>query len=265
METSGEAPRAPGFSREVAISFRDQLREARSKTQADAEAFEQIIFVVERLGCYLRKKQGDLGKYEKYVMGLAGCSPLCCDVPEAFRDLHIPFPILYERLREARNSAMHGGAAVRYAAAYAVELALVLEDALTSNYDRVSDYMVRNVICAELWQPLSFIRQAMLLSSFSCLPVNRPTEGKRDSCLVSDEAMARYLRVRSSDIPVKQLLVQPLEDAVKTGALGLVSARTCRATDSVKELVSGWSSRAVLVTRPETEELLGILTPYDLL
>jgi len=96
------------ISKEVALSFRDQLREARLKAQADAEAFEDIVFVLERLGCYLRKEQGDLGKYKEYIVGLASRSPLFHTVPDAFRELHIPFPILYDRVRQARNDAMHG-------------------------------------------------------------------------------------------------------------------------------------------------------------
>ncbi len=258
-------PKELELDKEAALSFRDQLREARLKALADAEAFEEIVFVLERLGCYLRKEQGGLGKYEGYLTGLASRSPLFRVVPDTFRELHIPFPMLYDRVRQARNDAMHGGAAARYAASHAVELALVLENALMNSYDKVSDFMVRNVICAELWQPLSFIRQTMLVSSFTSLPVNQGTEDRRDWRLVSDWAVAEYLRRRSNCVQLKDLLVQPLGEALEVGRLDLPRALTCRATDAVKEVMARWDGQCVLVTRSEKGELLGILTPYDVL
>lgn len=40
------------MNQEVALYFRDQLREARSVALKDAEAFEQLVFVVERIGVW---------------------------------------------------------------------------------------------------------------------------------------------------------------------------------------------------------------------
>ena len=257
-------PKSLEISKEVALSFRDQLREARLKAQADAEAFEDIVFVLERLGCYLRKEQGDLGKYEKYIVGLASQSPLFHAVPDAFRELHIPFPILYDRVRQARNDAMHGGAAARYATAHAVELAVILEDALMNGYDKVSDFMVRNVICAEMWQPLSFIRQIMLASSFSCLPLKSMRDGKPLWELVPDKVLAQYLRCSPSGVALKDLLVQSLKEAKRNG-FTLPEARTFGATDAVRDVLASWDGQPVLVLRQNKGELLGILTPYDLL
>jgi len=73
----------------------------------------------------------------------------------------------------------------------AVELSIVLEEAIMNGYDRVGDFMVRNTVCAYLWQPLSFIRQTMLANSFSYLPV--PT-GDRGS------QFGNWLQI--SDLPV---------------------------------------------------------------
>jgi hypothetical protein len=257
-------PRSFENSKEAALGFRDQLREARLKAQADAEAFEEIVFVLERLGCYLMEEQGDLGKYKEFVIGLASRSPLFHSVPDAYRDLHIPFPILYDRVRRARNEAMHGGAAARYATAHAVELALVLEDALMNSYDKISDFMVRNVICAEMWQPLSFIRQTMLASSFSCLPVKAAHDAKPLWELVSDKALAQYLRCGSNGGLSKDLLLQPLKEAKANGII-LPVARTYGAIDQVRDVLAGWDGQPVLVVRQNTGDLLGILTPYDLL
>jgi hypothetical protein len=51
------------LNREVALHFRDQLREARALALRDSEAFDEILFVFERLGAYLYGATGDLGKY----------------------------------------------------------------------------------------------------------------------------------------------------------------------------------------------------------
>ena len=70
------------------------------------------------------------------------------------------------------NDALHQGAFARHLTIHAIDLALILEDALRSFEEpRVSDYMVRNPLFAELWQPIGFIRQQMLANSFSFLPV----------------------------------------------------------------------------------------------
>src|SRR5713101_3812343 len=98
-----------------AINLRDQLREARFKARKDAEAFEEVVFVVERLGCYLRKEKGDLGKYRPFIVELAALSPLFCAAAGRCRDVNTPFPQLYELVRMARNDRMHEGAIARHA------------------------------------------------------------------------------------------------------------------------------------------------------
>ena len=259
-------PNPMQLKKEAALSFRNELREARLKAQQDAEGFEQVVFVLEKLGCYLRRKQGDLGKYREFIVALASRSPLFYAVPDVFREMHIPFPQLYDFVREARNSAMHENAVARFATGHAVELALVLEDALMNGYDKVTDFMVRNVICAEMWQPLSFIRQTMLASSFSWLPVKARCGAKPLWHLVSDHGIGRYLRLRSKVLPPKDLLVQPLELAtIGDEGIKLIPARTYQASALVTDVLEQWDGQPVLVTRENTDELLGILSPYDLL
>ena len=183
-----------------------------------------------------------------------------------------PFEKLYDFVRQARNDAMHEGAAARHATTHAIELSIVLENALMNGYDKVGDFMVRNPVCAALWQPLSFIRQTMLVTSFSYLPVKAGTETKPVWQLVSDKAAARYLRLRTIGVPLRDLLVQPLEQAIK-GGIKLLTARTCNATDPVNTVLEKWDAlsdresdgQMVLVTRGNSVELLGILMPYDLL
>jgi hypothetical protein len=253
------------LNKDEALFFRDQLREARLKVQKDAEAFEEIAFVLERLGCFLKGEPLGLGKFKEPITQLARPSPLCNSVPSNCGGLHMPFSRLYELLLEARNNAMHGGAAARCATSHAVELALVLEDALMNDYEKVGDFMVRNVACAELWQPLSFIRRTMLENSFSYLPVKRMHEGKSRWEILTDSALANYLRVMKSSGQRKNLLMQPLEKAIEDGGLKLLEAKICNPENTVSAALGCWDGLPVLVARNGTDELLGILTPHDLL
>ncbi len=253
------------LTKEVRLSFRDQLREARFKAQKDAEDFEEIVFVLERIGSFLLGSIAGLGRYARSIVAVTCDSALSSDVPDAWRDLHTPFAKLYDLVRQARNDAMHEGAAARHATTHAIELSLVLENALMNGYDKVGDFMVRNPVCAEMWQPLSFIRQTMLVNSFSWLPVKTRGDFRSAWQLVSDNQVAQYLRLRSNGVPSRDLLVQQLEEAMKLDGIKLIQARMCRATDAVKTLLGGWDGQPVLVTREKADELLGILTPHDLL
>lgn len=231
--------------------------------------------MLERLGSYLRQKQGDLGKYRPYIIGLASRSALFDGAPDGSSELHARFPVSYDIVKEARNSKMHGGDFARIATHHAVQLALVLEDALMhpngqNNHDKVADFIVRNTTCAALWHPLNFIRQAMLANSFSYLPVNTGTEAKASWQLVSDRELVKYLRLRPDSVPLRTILVRRLEQALKGDGpkLVLLEAQTCGPSNAVKQVLAAlpaWDGRPVLVTRGNSHELLGILTPYDLL
>ena len=85
---------------------------------------------------------------------------------------------------------MHQGAFARHLTVHAIELAIVLEDALTQlKNPMVSNFMVRNPVCAEMWQPVGLIRQQMLVNSYSYLPVLRENHWY----LISDADIAMYL------------------------------------------------------------------------
>lgn len=176
---------------EVKRDFREHLKIARENAFRDAEAFDGIIHVIERLGCLLCREVSGLGSYKSYIEEVVKPSALTKDIPQSWRMVHTPFSKLYTIVREGRNDALHQGAFARHLTAHAVELALVMEDALRVDEPQavVSDFMVRNLIYAELWQPVSYIRQQMLVNSFSFLPVNN--EGKW--FLISDLDVVKYL------------------------------------------------------------------------
>jgi hypothetical protein len=132
-----------------------------------------------------------------------------------------------------------------------------------SELHQVSDFMVRNPVCAFMWQPLSFIRQTMLVNSFSYLPVPVEKEGKTDWSLISDFRLAQCLRKNGK--VVKEGLIQRLEDAVKSGQLKLDSAKTCGPEDKIESVLPTSDGLPTLVVSPANKERLGILTPFDLL
>jgi len=163
---------------ETARDFRIQFRQARDNALRDAEAFDEIIYVIERLGIVLTGQMRSLGQYQSEIKKFADDSPLANYVPNKHRDVHTPFNLLYDIVTEARNDALHIGAFARHLTSHAIEVAIVLEDALRTKEENklISDYMVPNPVCAALWQPISFIRQRMLASSFSYLPVKTSSE-----------------------------------------------------------------------------------------
>ena len=87
--------------------------------------------------------------------------------------------------------------------------------------------------------------------------------------LVSDKALALYLGLRPNGVLFKARLLKPLKDAVtEPNGLKLIRATTCQDTDAVEKVLRVWDGKEglpVLVMRRETNELVGIVTPYDLL
>jgi hypothetical protein len=251
------------MDREVAVHFRDQLRAARAAALRDSEAFQEIVFVLERLGAFLSNDSGNLWKYLPKIKGQASRSPMAEDVPKELPDFHQQFDVKYTIVREARNAALHEGALARHLTANAVELSLVLEEGIMSELHQVSDFMVRNPVCAYMWQPLSSIRQAMLVNSFSYLPVQTEKNGKTDWRLISDFRLAQCLRKNGK--VVKDRLIQRLENTVKSGEIKLHSAKICSPQDKVEGVLPTSDGLPTLVLSPDNRELLGILTPFDLL
>jgi hypothetical protein len=82
---------------------------------ADAEAFDKIIHVVERLGYFLTKEnlanEGDYGSLDKYKVAITQIAYKSGLSNQAYLT---PFSHLYELVREARNDALHQGAFARH-------------------------------------------------------------------------------------------------------------------------------------------------------
>lgn len=243
--------------------FRDKLRDARGAAQRDAEGFQQIVHVLEHLGGFLRRDSSGLGSALPALHQIARRSPLAEDMPEMLREFHTPFEILYRQVKDGRNDAFHEGAVARHLAGDAVILAMVLEDALMSDAKVIGDFMIRRPQCAELWQPLSFIRQIMLVNSFSHLPVNTAAPAGHRWRLVSDVAVAKFTRTRTKRDRVKRLRMSVGE--ASDNGLHLMEAQVCSADASVEEVLTKNNGLPILVTDKEHGRLIGFATPFDLL
>ena len=251
------------MDREVALHFRDQLRAARASALRDAEAFQEIVLVLERMGTFLSPGITNLGKKLLAIKSQATRSPMAEAEPTALPHFHQQFDVKCTIVREARNAAVHEGAVARHLTANAVELSLVLEEGIMSELRQVSDFMVRNPVCAYMWQPLSFIRQTMLVNSFSYLPVQVEKQGNTGWRLISDFRLAQCLRKNGK--VVTDGLVQRLEDAVRSGQIELHPAKICGPQDKIETVLPTADGFPTLVLFPDSNELLGILTPFDLL
>lgn len=254
---------ARSLAHDEAVYFRNLFRDARTIALRDAEAFEELVFTVERLGSALTKNVLALGRdeYKQAIDNVALQSPLAACVPDSWRECLIPFRVLYQSVRVARNDALHQGALARHLTVHAIQLAIILEDAMMQNLSIVGDYMVPNPVCAALWQPVGFIRQAMLANAFSYMPVLTVCNDEPEWHIISDYAVACYLRSGKRD----QRLATPLEKALREG-MDPAPARLCTADFPITEALSLAKDGPVLVHRKESKgELVGIITTFDLL
>jgi len=249
---------------EIAQHFRDELRDARAVALKDAEAFEQLIFVFERLGVYLSGRIGDLGRYAEPLTREALRSPLAHNIPAVLPDWHADFSTLYQLVRTARNDAMHEGAYARHLTKHAVELSIVLEDALMAEAYCARDFMVGDPVCAYSWQPISSIRRSMLVNAFSFLPLVPEAGHEGDWKLLSDYSIATYLRASEGGNERNRRLAQKLSDLIKQDAIELTVAPVCGPEEPIATVIERSQGRPVLVIG-SNRELRGILTPFDLL
>lgn len=250
------------LSQEQIVYFRNELRLARETAQKDAENFHDLIVAFETLGRYLHKGNGhgSLDQYRENILQIARKSPLAWQIPEKHRTVHTPAEVLYELVRNGRNSEMHEGVSARVLTQHTIQLSIILEDGLLQFLmnENISDIMIPNPVITELWHPISFLRQNMLANSFTYLPFE-VSQGKWG--LVSDLAIANYLQ---SDR--RERLRQPLHCAIDQG-LNVVEVDLIDASEPRNAALQkmGGTASVLLVTQTETKQVIGILTAFDLL
>lgn len=248
------------------LFFRDRLREARYGALADAEGFPQMCFAFEALGARLREDSGSLEKYSPYL-----CALLARNLPIGFED----FATLLEAVKQARNDVMHTGAYARNAAVSAVQLSLLIEEAILSELQKkketktarnvVADFMVRSPVTAEHWHTVGHIRRLMLLNSFSYLPIFWNDKWH----LISDMAMAAMLQPLGN--ACRNLTAVKRIDAVLDEGLLKLSASNCiKADAAVNSLLLTREHPGLWLVVNATEgdgskELVGVLSPFELM
>lgn len=248
------------------VYFRDELREARYAAFRDAEGFHEIIFAVERLGSALTGKAGSLQDYKDALAERARRSSLSEELPRAQPEWHAPFSAPYRLVQQGRNDALHQGAYARRLADHAVQLALILEDALMDAATLVRDFMVRDVVCAVPWQPIGAARQLMLANSFSFLPIQGIWEEPVRWLLISDYAIARLLRGSPSATERSRRLATSVQEAIVSKQLEVDDAETCAPDDTLDEVLKARTRRLLLMLdRGDRSRLVGVVAPFDLL
>jgi predicted transcriptional regulator len=250
------------LSLKTKLALRDQFKAARVYALADAEGFQEILYSLERLGIILTKQVLDLYGYGNKIKELARESPLAFEIPQTYRHFHTPFDTLYEIVRNARNDALHQGAYARHLTSHAIELSLILEDSLSGHDSKenekfVADYMVKDVVQAEPWQPISYVRQVMLSNNFSFLPIF-----KDDWHFVSDMSLAKAL-IGKSNNKRKEVLALTLEEAIKNGIVKLLAATQIDYLTPFNLLSDKLEHYPLLVMRDKN--LVGIITSFDVM
>jgi hypothetical protein len=245
------------------LFFRDQLRSARAVALADAEGFGTVVHSLELIGQLRLGKVKGLGEYQKKLSELAAASPFSVEIPTRLPEYHTEFRALYEELKQARNDAVHQGAHARILTDHAVELTIILEDALMVNASKVSQFMVRNVVDAKPWHPISYVRQQMLKYAFSYIPIrlrhNEPWS------LLPDASVARYLRHGPKN-ERNERLARSVSSAVSTEGLLLLKAVVARPEDEIDTILDRLGEGPALIVDHEHEDtLIGVLTASDLL
>jgi hypothetical protein len=250
---------------EIDLHFRDDLRSARALALSDGEDFEEVIFAIERLGIHLTQEISGLGGYRAKLTDLAERSPLAPGL-DGQPSGETNFRDLYQIVKDARNDALHAGAYARHLTANAVKLAIVFEDALMSNAKYVRDFMVGNPTTASQWQTVCLARQAMLVNSFSYLPILVSQSQTRNGWRwLSDFQVAKFLRSAESNEERKKLLGKTLKEVIEDGRIAIDQAETCKPDETVAAALAKCKGLPVLVTNGAATELLGIVTPFDLL
>ena len=262
--------------------YRNQLRSARYVALADAEGFLAVIHSLESIGRQIMGKAKALSSelykgerlslwlYRDPLSYLAHDSSLAIEVPSKWRAYHTEFLSLYDELKDARNDAVHQGAYARILTDHAVDITIILEDALMSKCSKVSQFMVRDVVEAKPWHPVSYVRQQMLKHSFSYLPIW--FENGEKWKLISDYSVAKYLPRCLQPNERRTRLVTPIEDAIKESngndRLRVLPAKTICPEKKIddSDILKCVEAKPILVVDPKREdELVGILTVPDIL
>ena len=248
---------------EECLELRKRLQKARYQVLEDGENWLGIAQAIEAVGKAIAKEdkyRSGLGSLKKELQKFIKKKHPTTDPgkKEAERGpLESTFENLLEGVIEARNDEAHTGAAARSAARIAVVVGIYLEDTLMAARGADKDvkaYIQEQVVRAYKWQRLGECRRLMLTYSFSYLPVKIKNEWK----MLSDADLAEYLVVKGPDARK-----ETVEEAIKNG-LNLEDAVEVKSIYCKEKALKKMKGQAAVVINKE-KELLGIITPFDLL
>jgi predicted transcriptional regulator len=245
-----------------ALFFRDQLRSARAMALADAEGFHALFRAFEMIGQKLDGKISiGIKGYKLAISHLASLSPLAAHLPSDWPGCHTGFGPLYDEMSQARNEAVHQGAYARTLTDHAVELSIILEDALMADASCVSQFMVRNVIEVSPWHPVSYVRQQMLTHAFSYIPILYDDSWK----LIPEYSLAKHLRNSWGNVRRKRFATS-VSEAVEAGDIELLKAEIVGPGEPIAAILQLIGERPLLVIDSKhSDKLVGLLTASDVL
>ena len=230
---------------------RKNLKKARQAGHANLEDAHQIIVAVEGLGRALAgKPAAGLRDVEGYLVRFV-------EKWDGEDEAEAAEPSSFEgglrNVRSQRNDYAHEGTAARRLGKMAAKVAIRLEAALRAAEEakdvlRMRDIMSTPAICAEEWQTLGDIRRLMLLHEFTILPYRHQKKWR-----VIDASEV----VRAISCCGKR---QRVGCAVTEGKLKTDKARTAKATCEVDFN----RPRTTVIVRGQSEEIVGLVTPFDM-
>ena len=254
--------------REAFVEYRNEIRKARQAVTEEGAGYEVIVQAVERLGAYLwnpcsergkfRGKFGDMGKYKEKLKNLVK-DPVVMTY----------FCRVYERVQIGRNAGVHQGAEARPLVQNAVELAIMLEQALreVSGMNEAQEVMASPVVRAYTWEPVAQTRQKMLAGSYSALPLWRQKSEKCEGgwSVITADAIVKWLQQAPSDTCRKEREKMQLADAMAMEKRLALKACETRPEEEIVLPAGGWTGGVLLVTHGEQRDLIGVVTAFDLL
>jgi hypothetical protein len=129
----------------------------------------------------------------------------------------------------------------------------------------IRDFMVLDPATACLWQPISFVREQMLMHAYSYIPIYLDKDPLHKSWgLISECAMAKYLRHQCDENERKKRLAASVEQAIESKDLYIDHPETCAPKDSIDDVLDRWRNMPILVIHPSyPDRLMGIVTAFD--
>ncbi len=249
---------------EECLELRKRLQKARYQVLEDGENWLGIAQAIEAVGKAIVKGDKDkdtLGKLKEALQKFVKkCHPTTDQGQYEIEEgpFESTFKNLLEEIKEARNDEAHTGTAARAAARIATVVGIYLEDTLMAasgaEKDGVKAYIQEQVVRAYTWQRLGECRRLMLTHSFSYLPVQIENEWK----MLSDAELAKYLADKGPDGRK-----ETIKEAIKNG-LNVKDAPEVKSIYCKEKALKKMKGQAAVVINKE-KELLGIITPFDLL